>query len=170
MTIKRLYGLEWTGASPDGRERFEEAARRLPEGDGADDTAGDMLVFASEDRAARALKFMSSFPEPVEWVELLRLGFETAVRGPLFEDYVFESRNGSRLVDLSATALFSLRAEKPGAEPAPALSQLEEHLIASLGGEGGPLFLIDRHLAELAERIARAFGCEVRWEALGDRG
>jgi len=99
----------------------------------------------------------------VERCELLQLPPDLLEKGELYEDYVFMTDSNHIVVDLALTALFSLNAIKPSAEPAPALLQLTEHLIGSVRQHEQVIHLLDRQLTELAERIARAYGCEALW-------
>jgi len=160
MRPTRYGGLEWTGYTAAGRERYEAGVRGLSESERPDDSAKELLVYANagtRDRAEKAL--LSSGVAELERIDLLRLDPLVRLRGETFGDYAVESRSGGLYIDSRTAALFSLDGTKPGAEPGPALRQMEEHLIGAVECDGGLLYIIDAQLAELAERIARAYGC-----------
>lgn len=171
MNVQRLYGLDWPmpltrspGAEATGGSPVDEAGIR------AFDRFEQMLVFRSREEANSALDGMAKeWRETVERLELLMVPDEVK-RSPFdrFGDFAFQGMSGATYFDAREVAVFRLRANKPEAEPAPALMQLEEHLIAEIvadgNGEGsGSWHVMERQLTELAERVARAYRCEIEW-------
>ncbi|TVY00562.1 hypothetical protein [Cohnella terricola] len=153
MIPQRKFGLEIYG----GRAQ-EIAARTSPF-----DSYDELLILESEEHLHSVLVLLDRLKEPYERCELLWLGTDTWDRGELFADYAFVTDRGNVYVDLKTVAMFSLHAAKPDAEPAPAWLQLQEHLIGSVTSVGIPLLLIDRQLTELADKIARVYGCSAEW-------
>jgi hypothetical protein len=129
----------------------------------------ELLVFDSEEHLPAVLELLSHYKVSHDRCSLLLVPSKGWVKGSLFEDYAIETRSDNLLFDLAQTAVFSMAKAKPDAEPAPALLQLDEHLIGQLNIEhdiedaGAMLIFMDRQLMELAERICRAYGCSVRW-------
>lgn len=173
MIMQRLYGLEWPMnpfPSPDG----EEYGRACIEVAGvrAVDRTDAMLIFRSPEEADSALAGMAEeWRGNAERLELLAIPDSDALSPyDRFDDFAFRGMRGTAYVDARDVAVFRLHATEPEAEPAPALMQLEEHLIAAIAAEGtgsaadgGTWHVIERQLAELAERVARAYRCEVEW-------
>lgn len=155
--LEKWHGIDWPYADAEiGRI------------DGIADRCGELLVFANESASVAALAWLESRGSGADRCELLRLPASPECRferTPLGDDYAIASDEGRIYFDLSLVAAFALFAAKPEAEPAPALLQLEEHLIGTLTLPEGPCHLIDRQLAPLADRVARAYGCAARWLA-----
>lgn len=153
--LERLLGIDWPGTEDD-----------LARIDGIADRCGELLVFADESAFSSALALLGSRGYAPEPCELLRLPASQDCRfeqASIYEDYAIVSDGGRVYFDLSLVSVFALNAAKPEAEPAPALLQLEEHLIGTLSLPEGCRHLIDRQLAPLADRVARAYGCATRW-------
>lgn len=165
VELIRKYGLEMQ--LPEGKmpgfyaQIIKGIADRAP----LFDRYKELLIFDSPELLPAAEDLLNHYRVPAERCELLLLPMESMERGPLFEDYVLVSRAENGFADLTLTAAFSLTAAKPDAEPAPALQQLDEHLIGSFRAENGHVHLIDRQLAELAEKIAQVYSCGVEWRA-----
>ncbi len=171
MIMQRKYGLEWPMSQnrpPEDDEawisRIEEAGARVF------DRFEQMLIFRSREEADSALVGMArEWSETAERIDLLMLT-ERVNLSPYdrFGDFAFQGISGNWYFDAREVAVFRLHATKPEAESAPALMQLEEHLIAAIGADrnddsDGMWHIIERQLAELAERVARAYRCEVEW-------
>lgn len=172
MIMERMYGLDWpmqpasssAGDDEAGKSRIESAGNRLF------DRFETMLIFRTREDADSALAGMAEeWRETAEPLELLMVP-DGAERSPFdrYGDFAFHGTNGTAYFDAREVAVFRLRASKPEAEPAPALMQLDEHLIAAIGAEGsakgsGAWHVIERQLDELAERVARAYRCEIEW-------
>ncbi|MFC5403037.1 hypothetical protein [Cohnella soli] len=173
MKWTRLYGLEAIIANPSDVARFEGAVNRLERTVPLTDRVNELLVFQEEQNFDNARTYLESCGMAIERVDLLSLPIERTREEPLYADYAIVTPAGNAFLDLALSALFILNAAKPGAEPAPAYQQLQEHLIAvvdleAASGEIGPhidesAYAIDRQLAELADRIASAYGCSVKW-------
>jgi len=155
MIPQRKFGLEIYGG------RAQEIFSRTS----SFDSYGELMILESEDHLHPVIELLERLEEPYERCELLWLGPDTWDCGDLFADYAIVTGRGNVYVDLATVAMFSLHAAKPGAEPAPAWLQLQEHLIGSATPDGIPLLLIDRQLTELADKIARVYGCSVEWHA-----
>jgi hypothetical protein len=120
-------------------------------------------LFDSNQDLTAVIKLLEHYRVPFERCELLLLPSEGLEQGHLFADYAIITRNENNFIDLTLTAVFILNASKPDAEPAPALMQLEEHLIGKIVKDSVTIHLLDRQLTELAERVATAYGCQVNW-------
>ncbi|WP_372662993.1 hypothetical protein [Cohnella sp.] len=123
----------------------------------------ELLIFKSEDQIPQALKVLEHYRVPSERCDLLLLPPEGLEQDDLFDDYAIITRNENIFVDLALVALFTIHATKPDAEPAPALLQLKEHMIGNISSNNVTMHLIDRQLKELADRIAKAYSCDVEW-------
>ncbi|WP_027088329.1 hypothetical protein [Cohnella panacarvi] len=131
------------------------------------DRAEEILMFESPEIASEAADFLHRREVDYEKLELLRISPMASARfkaGALYADYAIHARSGNVYFDLHLVAAFQITATKPVAEPAPALLQLEEHLIGTLSSAQGSVHLIDRQLASLADRVVQAYGCAAAWE------
>ncbi|MFC5467144.1 hypothetical protein ACFPPD_00310 [Cohnella suwonensis] len=165
MKWTRLYGLEATFPIGGAAAEFEDAVDLIGRNVPLFDRANEMLVFGEEGHFLYARECMAARDLLAEPIELLLL-LEGTRRESLYDDYAIASQAGNAFLDLALTAVFSLKATKPGAEPVPAYHQLREHLVASVDGSSetaASAFAIDRQLSELAVRIASAYGCTVEW-------
>jgi hypothetical protein len=163
MNLERKIGLDMH--LPDGKLPgfYAQIVKGIADRAPLFDRYKELLVFDSEESIPSVLELLAHYRVPSERCDLVLLPSEYLEQGELYEDYAIVTRNENIFVDLALVALFSLDAAKPDAEPAPALLQLKEHLIGSLSENGLVIHLIDRQLAELAERIAKAYGCAVDW-------
>ena len=163
--LERAYGIDLLPplpAAPIEREALEkELAGVAPIADRRE----ELLAFDSAEARSAAIALLGRLGIGAEPCELRRLPRSAAFeRKPAYEDYAIEATSGRVYFDASLIAAFRLTKAKPEAEPAPALLQLEEHEICALTLPGGEtLHLIDRQLAPLADRIARAYGCFAEW-------
>jgi hypothetical protein len=164
MSLKRLFGLEMN--LPDGKIPgfYAQIVKGIAERAPLFDRYKELLIFDSEDHLPAVLQLLEHYRVTSERCDLLLIPPEGFGQGDLYEDYAIVTRNDNLFVDLALTALFTLDAAKPDAEPAPALQQLKEHLIGQWVKDGITLYFIDRQLTELAERIALAYGCKVEWD------
>jgi len=164
----RLYGIELLASPSNSRAApSDEFINDLAKLSKLVDRAEEILIFESPDAASEAAAWLDRHEAVYEELELVKLSSTASVRfepGALYEDYAIIARSGNVIFDLKLVAAFRLTATKPDAEPAPALLQLEEHLIGSLSSAEGSLHVIDRQLTPLADRIARAYGCASAWE------
>lgn len=163
MILQRKIGLDMH--LPDGKLPgfYAQIVKGIAERATLFDRYKELLVFDSEEAIPPVLELLAHYRVSSEHCELVLLPSDGLEQGELYEDYAIVTRNENVFVDLALVALFSLNAAKPDAEPAPALLQLKEHLIGSLTKNGLEIHLIDRQLSELAERIAKAYGCGVEW-------
>ena len=123
----------------------------------------ELLIFDKREHLPSVEQFLTRYNVAFEPRPLLELPENGVVRTGLFDDYGFESRAGNAYLDLTSTALFRLAESEPDASIAPARWQLEEHLVCSIETDGRTAFAIDGGLQELADRIARAYGCRTEW-------
>lgn len=163
MKLEHKYGLDMQ--LPNGKMPgfYAQIIKGLAHKAPLYDRYKELLIFEKEDHLPEAQKLLDQYRVPSERCDLLLLPSEGLELEPLSEDYVIVTRNENTFVDLATVALFTIHATKPEAESAPALLQLEEHLMGSLCSNNVRLQLIDRQLTELAERIAKAYNCEVQW-------
>jgi hypothetical protein len=163
MSLKKMFGVEMN--LPDGKLPgfYAQIVKGIAERAPLYDRYKELLIFDSVDPLPAVLQLLDHYRVPSEQCDLLFIPTEGFGQGDLYEDYAIITRNENLFIDLALTALFFLDASKPGAEPAPALEQLKEHLIGQWMNDGVTLYLMDRQLAELAERIALAYGCKVVW-------
>lgn len=161
--IVRIYGVELIASPPNSRVApSDDFMAEFVNHSKPVDRAEEILLFESPESASEAAAFLERHDADYEKLELLQLSPMASNHfkaGALYEDYAIDARSGNVYFDLNLVSAFSLTATKPDAEPAPALLQLEEHLIGTLVAAEGSLHLIDRQLTPLAERVARAYGC-----------
>jgi hypothetical protein len=122
----------------------------------------ELLVLEKEQDMAPVLELLRHYNATWDECELILLPELGVEPGGLYADYIFETRSGRLFADMALTSAFRLTKTKPEAEYAPALQQLEEHLIATVQ-ENETWYLIDRQLSELADRIAVAYNCGTAW-------
>ncbi|MFC5532162.1 hypothetical protein [Cohnella yongneupensis] len=166
--LERVYGIELLIPAANSTVSLEEMLAEVAAIAPPLDQHDELVFFASPHPVPAIGVLLERRGIATERSELLMLTPETLrdiAKSPIFADYAIEARSGNVYFDLSLTAAFALKATKPEAETAPALLQLEEHLIGTLSGPNGQLHLIDRQLTSLADRVARAYGCLTVWEA-----
>ncbi|MCD9024455.1 hypothetical protein [Cohnella silvisoli] len=163
MKLKRMYGLDMN--LPDGKIPgfYAQIVKGIAERAPLYDRYKELLIFDSEDHIPAVLKLLEHYRVTSERCDLLIVPSDGLEQGALYEDYAIVTRNENIFLDLALTAAFSLNAAKPDAEPAPALEQLKEHLIGQWSNDSAAIYIMDRQLMELAERIAIAYGCSVEW-------
>lgn len=163
MSLKRLVGLDMH--LPDGKLPgfYAQIVKGIAERAPLFDRYKELLIFESDIHLPPVIELLEHYRVSSDRCELILLPSDGMEQGELYEDYAIVTRNENIFADLAQTAVFSLNAAKPDAEPAPALLQLKEHLIGSITTDGLTVYLIDRQLAELAERIAKAYKCDANW-------
>ncbi|MCZ8518750.1 MULTISPECIES: hypothetical protein [Paenibacillus] len=130
------------------------------------DREKETLIFASADDRDAAVPLMQKYAVPYEFEEVLQLPSPVHTY-PEFSDYGFLSRLERAYIPAGFLACFRLEPEaetgRPS-EPSQAVLQLQEHLLADwLEDAGDPVYAVQAHQAELAEGIARAYGCRAVW-------
>ncbi|MBB6675580.1 hypothetical protein [Cohnella nanjingensis] len=162
--MRRMQGLEMTLPSGMPPGFLDRIAADIADRTTLFDRHGELLVLDEAGAVPEMVSLLARRDVATSSVPLLLLP-ETGLRpGADYADYAFETPAGHAYLDLHLAALFRLTNEEPIAEPAPALLQLEEHLLLSVDEPGGTVWhAIDRQLTELAERIARVYGCRVAW-------
>jgi hypothetical protein len=163
MNLKRMFGLDMN--LPEGKIPgfYAQIVKGIAERAPLFDRYKELLIFDSEDDLPAVLQLLEHYRVTSDRCDLLLIPHEGFRQGDLYEDYAIVTRNENLFMDLALTALFTLEAAKPDAEPAPALQQLKEHLIGQWKSDNVTIYFIDRQLTELAERIALAYRCTVEW-------
>lgn len=163
MYLERKIGLDIQ--LPDGKIPgfYAQIVKGIAERATLFDRYKELLIFDSDQDLSSVIKLLEHYRVPSERCDLLLLPLEGLEQGDLFADYAISTRNENNLIDLALTAVFTLNALKPDAEPAPALMQLEEHLIGKILMDSVTLHLLDRQLTELAVKVAAAYGCQVEF-------
>lgn len=163
MAIERKYGLDMQLPSGKLPGFYAQIVKGIADHAPLYDRHKELLIFDRPESLPAAEDFLARYKVESERCELLELPPEGTDGSDRFEDFGFTTREGRVFLDLAYAAGFRLTEEKPGAESAPALLQMEEHRIASVREDGLAWFFIERQLAELADKVARAYGCGVRW-------
>lgn len=166
--LECVYGVELLSSLANRNDKFDEPIRELSELAKPFDRVGELLLFGSPELPPETVEYLERSNIEYEPLTLLKLSQAERDRirtYALFEDYAIVSNSGNVYFDLSLVAAFTIAKTKPEAEPAPALLQLEEHLIGTLETTEGSVHLMDRQLALLADRIALAYGCTTSWKA-----
>lgn len=124
----------------------------------------DEELFIVDDEAELALltELMEEYELEYEEFELLALP-EAARTTPLFGDYGFVSDSGKLYLYGHLCAVFSFAPSGADAEPAQALEQMEEHLLAGLLVDGEAHYAVDKGLGELMRGIAKAYRCRLEF-------
>jgi hypothetical protein len=159
----RLYGLDMH--LPDGKLPgfYAQIVKGIAERATLSDRHKELLIFDSRADYPAVLELLRHYKVEAEPCDLLMADGEGIRRGDRFEDFAVESRSGHVYFDLAYTSVFRLTQERPEAEPAPALLQLEEHIMAEIVEADFRWFVIERQLAELADRVAAAYRCGIAW-------
>ncbi|ALS21348.1 MULTISPECIES: hypothetical protein [Paenibacillus] len=128
----------------------------------------ELLIFSTPQEREQAKPIMNQYSVPCEEFDLLLLP-STVRMSPSFEDYGFITRleNAYLYADMAVVCKLN-KPEEPSSrayEPEQAAAQLEEHLLAywSSDDDGAAVYTLEKQHAELAEGIARAYGCSVEW-------
>ncbi len=164
MNPQRMIGLDMQLPAGKIPGFYAQIVKGIAERAPLFDRFKELLIFDSEEHLPPVLDLLKHYKVYSERCELLLLPQEGLEQGDLYEDYAIVTLNENVYADLALTALFTLNKTKPEAEPAPALLQLKEHLIGTLSIGGDSVYMIDRQLTELAERIASAYECSVTWQ------
>jgi hypothetical protein len=164
MRLEQMLGLDFELPKDKPPGFYAQIIKGMAQNVPLFDLHKELLIFDHQEHLPAAIKVLEHYRVSFERCDLLHLPAEQLERGNLFEDYVIVTRSENIFVDLAQTAVFTLHTAKPDAEPAPALLQLQEHLIASSNRTNNTtLHFMDRQLTELAERIAGVYGCHVIW-------
>ncbi|WP_239617387.1 hypothetical protein [Cohnella mopanensis] len=166
MVLKKVIGLDMQlpiGSSP---AFYARIVKEIEEHAALLDRYEELWIVDSEAHLSAVIERLAPYRVAFERCELVWVASDRTEPGELYEDYAIVTGNGNIYFDLSLTALFGLSAAKPDAEPAPALLQLQEHLIGSFTSDGRTIYLIDRQLDSLADRIAKAYKCDIEWHKL----
>lgn len=131
----------------------------------------ELLIFSAVQERSDAKPIMSQYSIPYEELDLLLLPAAVRTR-PTFGDYGLISRleNAYVYADMASVGKLT-KPEKASSdrsyEPEQAAAQLEEHVLAdwtsSSLSPGESFYVLERQHVELAEGIARAYGCSIEW-------
>jgi hypothetical protein len=163
--MERKYGLDMRLPAGKLPGFYAQIVKGIAEHAVLFDRHGELLIFDSPAAYPAVMELLGHYKVEAEPCELLMIPERgVSSKGDRFDDFAFTTRDANTYFDLTYAAAFRLTAARPEAEPAPALLQLEEHRIADVfAGDGETWHLIENQLAELAERVARAYGCEIEW-------
>ncbi|MBD2844417.1 hypothetical protein IDH44_04380 [Paenibacillus sp. IB182496] len=125
------------------------------------DRSGELL-FTEQEQADAVAGVLTHYRVPYICGDWAQLG-EAWTTDALWSDYGLDARAGGRFVDLRLAAAGALEPATDRAELEQAWLQLLEHQLARLQTPGARQLLIDRQLTELADGIAAAYGCRMRW-------
>ncbi|MCC3372837.1 hypothetical protein [Cohnella sp. REN36] len=164
--MRRLHGIEMR--LPEGKlpGYYAQIVKGIAERTVLFDRRKELLVLDDPASVPGVTDLLAHYRVPADPVPLLLLPAAGVRPGPDYADYAIETSEGRVYLDLGQAALFRLARQGPAAEPAPALLQLDEHLIVSMAGDDGDEWhALPRPLTELADRVARIYGCEAVWLA-----
>ncbi|WEK53003.1 MAG: hypothetical protein P0Y55_10380 [Candidatus Cohnella colombiensis] len=161
----RMAGLEVMILDHPLEGGIEAVMAMLRQRDLSFDQYEELFIFESETQLNSAIQWLEAQDIETIRCELMLLPSDRVTAGELFEDYIIHSKQNHVYLDLAISAIFSLEEKQPGAEPVQAAWQLEEHLIGTIKLDHEQMYLIDRQLVELADRIAHAYGCQTSWQA-----
>lgn len=123
----------------------------------------ELLVLDNEKDKEAVASVLEHYATSYEELPLLLLPAGARLY-PLFEDYGFTSRSERSFLYAEQASLFQLENNSPEGEPAQALAQMEEHLLARCEQPGlGLVYAVDSQLVELMDGIAKAYGCKTIW-------
>jgi hypothetical protein len=163
VLMQRKYGLDMR--LPPGKlpGYYAQIVKGIAERASLFDRHKELLIFDVPDALPAILDFLQHYKVEAEACDLLLLPSHGVIRGDRFDDFGIETREGNVFLDMSYVSGFLLKKTRPDGEPAPALMQLEEHRIADVTENGQTWHFVESQLTELAERVARAYGCAVEW-------
>jgi hypothetical protein len=161
--MRKLIGVEMR--LPDGKLPgfYSQIVKGIADRAELFDRHKELLIFRSREELPAVLDLLAHYKVESDLLDLLLLPENGIRRGPRYEDYIVETNQENRYAVLSEVRFFELTAERPEAETAPALAQLEEELIVRLEPPGIRLLAVDAQSEEWAERVAEAYRCGVRW-------
>ncbi|MBW5444849.1 hypothetical protein GE107_02060 [Cohnella sp. CFH 77786] len=169
-SVRLTYGMEIRLPKGSGEGDPDRIIERIGDRFPWLDRYREVLIFDSPAPSAKALAALANDPVEADPCELLAVPAPNVIRTQRFDDFAFVTPKGIAYIDLAYAAVFRLKRERPDAEAAPALMQLEEHRIAEIGDGGTRWQVIERQLCELAERVAGAYGCGIEWLDLDAAG
>ncbi|CAG7605802.1 hypothetical protein PAESOLCIP111_00847 [Paenibacillus solanacearum] len=170
------YSHKWALAMdlPEGKRAgyYAQVVKALAGKASLFDREKELLIFSSEAERSEAVPVMEQYAIPWDELPLLQLPAPVTLYRT-FSDFGFTSRMENVYVYADLVSLFYLEAASasneaslPPAELSAALAQLEEHLLAASAADSGhTLYAIESQHRPLAEGIAKAYGCSVRWVA-----
>ncbi|WP_028549258.1 hypothetical protein [Paenibacillus sp. UNC451MF] len=126
----------------------------------------ELLIFSEPNEREAAYGIMAQYKIPYEELDILLLPESVQIE-PTFDDYGFVSRSEQTYVYKDKVSMYTLIADDVSAEPALALLQMEEHLLARYRDNDNTIYITDLHSDELMARIARAYQCSVHFLPLG---
>lgn len=122
----------------------------------------ELLILDRPDDRAAVLEVLTHYKIDAEEMNVIFLP-EDAELFDGFSDYGFETRTENCFLYEKLVYLFQFKPPfGEEAEPAQALLQFEEHLIARFTSEGEEYFAVDEHQSELMAGIAKAYKCTIK--------
>lgn len=156
----RKYGVEVQlpeGKRPGYYAQFVKAiANRVR----LSDRDKELLIVDDEQESGLLTELIEEYKFGYEPFELLLLPEDAEVT-PLFDDYGFVSLSGGSYLYGHLCAVYRFADLDEQAEPAQAVAQMEEHLIARFPYEGSMHYAVDQSLSDLMHGIAKAYGCRL---------
>ncbi|MEK8129696.1 hypothetical protein WMW72_17460 [Paenibacillus filicis] len=169
--FRLAYALELSPPNQARTDGFEPILQALKNRNIRYDQDKELLVFTSADDMEEARQLAEAYEASAEELKLLRLPRSLRTRAT-FTDFGFVSRlEGICYLYAELAVLFRLQeaSEEPvrpvrSFNPASAVAQLGEHMLGDWrDADGSPVFALEAQHDELAEGIARAYGCRVEW-------
>ncbi|ULL17617.1 hypothetical protein DVH26_26080 [Paenibacillus sp. H1-7] len=122
----------------------------------------ELLIFSETEERDAAYPIMEQYKIPFEDLDLILLPPPVYVL-PTLTDFGLISRSEHVYVYSDAACIFTIREDGPGAEPAQAALQMDEHLLARFGREDETFYVAQAQSDELMLRIAAAYRCTVQY-------
>jgi hypothetical protein len=121
----------------------------------------DLLITSTDEERQQVVEVLRGLKLEYDEVELVLLPSDSEVTDR-FDDFGVITRLNHVLVYSDLVSLFRFAdSGSDEAEPAQALQQMEEHLLARCVIDGTAVYAVESHLSELIERIAIAYKCKV---------
>jgi hypothetical protein len=125
-----------------------------------------LVLNTTQDREA-VIELLQHYHIPSEEMQLLLLPSDSDLYAS-FTDYGFTSRAERHYLYDDLVSLFCFgESGLTQADPANALLQMQEHLVASFLIDDFVYYAVDSHLNELMERIALAYRCSIKFTKKG---
>ncbi|WP_409341279.1 hypothetical protein [Paenibacillus sp. MBLB4367] len=122
----------------------------------------ELLIVNDEAERDAVLEVLNHYKVQAEQMTLFLLPADAELYDT-FSDYGFESRSENSYLYGKLVHLFSFDPHfGEGAEPAQALLQFDEHLIARFTESGTEYFAVDAQQIELMAGIAKAYKCSIK--------
>jgi hypothetical protein len=118
----------------------------------------ELIIVHTKVERNRVAEVLQKYKVDWEPMQLLLLP-EDAALDPRAEDYGFTSKFGNTYLYEEQAICYSFAGAQPAeADPASALLQMEEFILASFEADGVKTYCVEPHLRETIEGIARRYG------------